>query len=332
MYIKQAVLHILDKDAGNLFLSQEVMDLSHPMLRGYLDKLLGKVGKAEVKKAQLNATGFVVNLVTDASKSLVEKSSELANKIFDVIAPAEMIPAADYLFFEASDDQDQLFFGMLRLDYSSHMTHFLSAEQGIVNQIVAHHAILPTATTMPTEVFLLNVATLDYQLLEKQYVVEGKKTSYLSELVLEIEPPKAAPQQLKQIKKVVADVAKQYDEPSYLALATTQKVMLQQLEVQHEINAEEVAQAVFKDNLGAQEAVREILTKREVPNVIEVNNIPKYEKRYSKQKFKLANGIELLVPTDLYDDPDVIEFVNNPDGSISVVIKNVENILNGFNG
>ena len=47
MYIHQAILHILDKDAGNLFLSQEAMDLSSPLIRTYLDKLLTKVQKAE---------------------------------------------------------------------------------------------------------------------------------------------------------------------------------------------------------------------------------------------------------------------------------------------
>ena len=55
MYIHHAILHILDKDAGNLFLSQEAMDLSSPLIRTYLDKLLTKVQKAEPKRAKLEA-------------------------------------------------------------------------------------------------------------------------------------------------------------------------------------------------------------------------------------------------------------------------------------
>ena len=179
---------------------------------------------------------------------------------------------------------------------------------------------------------MLNLATGDYQILEKQYVIEGKRCLYLSERILEIAPPQAAPQQIKQIKKAVADTAKQFDQEPYQALATTQKVILQQLEEDHVINAEEITRQVFKDNLGAQDAVREALVKREVPTNIAVNNVPKYEKKYAKQKFKLANGIELMVPTELYDDPEVIEFINNPDGSISVMIKNVDTIVNAFNG
>ncbi|MCZ1331056.1 nucleoid-associated protein, partial [Enterococcus faecium] len=40
------------------------------------------------------------------------------------------------------------------------------------------------------------------------------------------------------------------------------------------------------------------------------------------------NGIELIVPVDVYRNPDLIEFVNNPDGTISVMIKNVDEVLN----
>ena len=332
MYIHQAILHILDKDAGNLFLSQEAMDLSSPLIRTYLDKLLTKVQKAEPKRAKLEADSALWTSLKDDQTSLIDKSTSLADKLFDLIGPAEEIAAADYLFFEASDDHEQRYFGLIRLDYSSQVTHFLSAESQLVNQLVMHHAILPSPTQTPSEFFLLNLATGDYQILEKQYVIEGKRCLYLSERILEIAPPQAAPQQIKQIKKAVADTAKQFDQEPYQALATTQKVILQQLEEDHVINAEEITRQVFKDNLGAQDAAREALVKREVPTNIAVNNVPKYEKKYAKQKFKLANGIELMVPTELYDDPEVIEFINNPDGSISVMIKNVETIVNAFNG
>ncbi len=52
------------------------------------------------------------------------------------------------------------------------------------------------------------------------------------------------------------------------------------------------------------------------------------EKKFGKQKLKLSNGIELIVPLDVYRDPNLIEFINNPDGTISVTIKNVEEVIN----
>ncbi|EQC77498.1 hypothetical protein HSIEG1_505 [Enterococcus sp. HSIEG1] len=36
----------------------------------------------------------------------------------------------------------------------------------------------------------------------------------------------------------------------------------------------------------------------------------------------------MIVPLDVYRDPNLIEFINNPDGTISVTIKNVEEVIN----
>ena len=39
-------------------------------------------------------------------------------------------------------------------------------------------------------------------------------------------------------------------------------------------------------------------------------------------------GIEIVFPTDYYQKTDLIEFQNNADGTISIVIKNVGKITN----
>lgn len=59
----------------------------------------------------------------------------------------------------------------------------------------------------------------------------------------------------------------------------------------------------------------------------EVESIPT---KLQRQKLKLDNGIEITIPLDLFYDPDVIELSNNPDGTISVTIKNIESIKNMF--
>ncbi|MCW6676714.1 nucleoid-associated protein [Aerococcaceae bacterium NML180378] len=332
MYIQQAILHILDKDSGNLLVSEHVMDLSDVLVREYINKLIKKVSHSDIKAGSLTQEAYIYHYVQNEQHSFIEKSIDLANKIYDIIAPAEEIPAADYVFFEARDDEEAAWFGFIRLDYSSQYTHFLDAQAGITNQLVRHNAIFPSATRKPTEAFLLNVTTGEYQLLEKRYVIEGTKQLYLSEQVLRIEPPEAAPQQIKQIKKVITQVAKQFDEPTYEVLASAQQIIYEQLEEEHVIESEAVLEQVFQHNEAARMTACNLAQERELPSKIAVNNIPKYEKKYSKQKFKLANGIEITIPAELYGNRDVVEFVNNPDGSISVLIKNVEDIKNQFNG
>ncbi|GMA69784.1 hypothetical protein GCM10025879_10300 [Leuconostoc litchii] len=48
------------------------------------------------------------------------------------------------------------------------------------------------------------------------------------------------------------------------------------------------------------------------------------------QKFKLDSGIEISIPINVYQDLSKVEFVNNPDGTVTLMIKDIETILNKF--
>jgi hypothetical protein len=45
-------------------------------------------------------------------------------------------------------------------------------------------------------------------------------------------------------------------------------------------------------------------------------------------KIKTDTGIEIIVPAECLENNDYIEFVSNPDGKISISIKNIGKILN----
>ena len=49
-------------------------------------------------------------------------------------------------------------------------------------------------------------------------------------------------------------------------------------------------------------------------------NLAKFLKNLAN-KVKMDNGIELIVPLDVYRNGDLIEFVNNPDGTVSIMLK-----------
>ncbi|MBF6978734.1 nucleoid-associated protein [Aerococcaceae bacterium zg-BR22] len=330
--IQQAILHILDKNSGNLLLSDKLMDLEDGYVQDYINRLVVKIQKSDIKFDDLSMSSKLYARVMDGQADFIELTRDIAQQIYAIIAPAENIPAADYLFFEGKDELEETFFGILRLDYQTSFTHYLEMEDGVRNQIIQNHAILPAPTQKPSEAFLLNKSTMRYELLEKRYEIEGQKTFYFSEHIIGIESPATTPTHIKQIRKTVNSVAKRFDEPSYEAMAMAQKVIYEQLDESNEIDAETVIERVFEHNEGAKTAAKEEIVEKFVPEKIVVTNVPKYEKKYSMQKFKLANGIELSIPIDLYDNKDIIEFINQPDGSISVIIKNVEAIVNKFNG
>ncbi len=114
-------------------------------------------------------------------------------------------------------------------------------------------------------------------------------------------------------------------------MADLKEAVYDTIEEKGHIDVSEVAQKVFKDNITAQLSFQEEVRLKqgfvpEAPMMRDVREIS--EKKFGKQKLKLSNGIELIVPLDVYRDPNLIEFINNPDGTISVTIKNVEEVIN----
>jgi len=317
MLINEAVLHILDKNSGNLLLSQAPLQLSDPFLIEYITKLVDKIKKGDPHIGQLASSEPLLGYLVDEGISFLEKTQQLSDKLFALIAPAEEIGPADYLFFTGTSDTGGTLFGMIRLDYSSKVTHFVDYEgEAVSNTILQNHAILPNATQKPSEAFIVDLSNGNYHLIEKKVVITA---------------PVTTKEQIKEIKKTVTHIAKKHDEEPYKALATTQQAIFHQLEEQDEIDAAAIFDKVFEEKPLAREAAQLAITEERVPEKIAVTNVPKYERKYSKQKFKLDNGIEITIPSEIYENKEMVEFINNPDGSVSVLIKNIESILNKFN-
>jgi hypothetical protein len=51
-------------------------------------------------------------------------------------------------------------------------------------------------------------------------------------------------------------------------------------------------------------------------------------KKFENQKLSLSNGIELIVPNNIYQDAESVEFIQNEDGTYSILIKNIQDITN----
>ena len=50
---------------------------------------------------------------------------------------------------------------------------------------------------------------------------------------------------------------------------------------------------------------------------------PFIQREFKAQRFKAENGVELKFPAKLIQDPDQVQMTTNPDGSITITLKNL---------
>ncbi|MGC6767578.1 nucleoid-associated protein [Enterococcus sp. LJL128] len=330
IYLKKAVLHIIDRETGTPVFSENELDLTTEYIRIYLTNKVNKLSTAQTKTGILIQESSFVDKMNGIPTDFISKSQQLVQHWYDIYSSSEDGPSADILVILYEEDTI-LHLAMLKLNYKENYTHFVDYEnESVYNKLIINRAILPSKTQKPDEGIIINLDTLSYELLEKRYEFSGEKLWYFSEKVIESQPAPSLEENIKEIKKAVKRIGKKYDEDEFELIASVKEAVYESIEETGTIDNQQIAEQVFKENISArmayQEEVNESKFVDKTPPVREAREIS--EKKFGKQKLKMDNGIELIVPIEVYRNSDLIEFVNNPDGTVSITLKNIEKISN----
>jgi len=332
IHIKNAILHILDTSINLPVLSNKEIDINGEITE-FLEKHINKIlTDTNLKKAQFIGE---INIVRDMCREIktdesffTEASRTLANIIFDIMLKNIDIISGDLVccLFYINNEQ---YLGILKLNYKTAFTHYVNQmEEGATNSIIRHKTLLPTEGQKIDEAILISLESDEIRLIERAYEINGAKEFYLSQYLLKCTTDLSDNQKLKIIDKVTQKINKKYYDEDFDKMAKLKKVVSQGIEDSNEICIEAIAEEIFDTNLAVREEyIQEIqkagLTDKsiQIPEKI-------VEKKFKTHKIRTDTGIEINFPLSYYDNTEMIEFSNNPDGSISIIIKNVSKITN----
>ena len=332
IHINTAVLHILDTSVNFPVLSDKEIELSGELAE-FLEKHISKTfDDTNLKKAQFigeaNTVRDMCNALKEDSGCFMEATRAIAAMTFDFmlknidIAPGDLICC----HFLAGNES---YLGLLKLNYKTGFTHYVSQmEEGAVNSIIRHRTLLPSDGQKVDEAVLISLETGEIKLIEKAYEINGTKEFYLSSYLINCTTDLSDNQKLKIIDKVTQKISKKYYDEDFDKVAKLKKVVSEGLEEKNEIRVDEIAQEVFETNLAVREEYIQEIQKAGLTE--EAITVPEKlaEKKFKTHKIKTDTGIEINFPLRYYDNREMIEFANNPDGSISIIIKNVGKIIN----
>lgn len=331
--IKKAILHILDSFQEAPVLSAKELEIDHEVSE-FLEKHIAKVWNDEaLKKATFEADDNLVfnkcNELNQKEAMFAEISSILANRLFSIMKQNPDIPSGDLIFalFEVASDT---YLGMFKLNYRNSFTHFVSTTgEGNSNQLIKQKNTLPGESQKVDEGVIVNLVNFDIKLLEKQYEIGEKKEYYLAKYFLKGKSELSYKQKLKVLDKAVSKVSKEHLIEDFKTKAKLKSSLSETLEETNEIRIDKVADKVFGENNALKrEYIEEVKKAGLVENTLNVPETSNPGKKFSTQKLKTDSGIEINFPSHYYDNQDFLEFINNPDGTMSILIKNVNKVMN----
>lgn len=330
--IKRAVLHILDKNSGIPILSKEELETGEE-LGDYLFKHIERILEdSNTKKARFadeeNNLLNLFKLLNDNEEDFLPITSDAANKLFALMQKHADIPSAD-LICCLFDVEGRRHIGILKMNYKEGFTHWVhSSEEGNVNTIIRHQTLLPQEGQKLEECILIDLSDFSIRLLEKQFEINGEKEFYLSKDYLQCSCKLSDNAKLKILDKVTKNINKKYFDEDFEKAIKMKKAVSESFEESAAISIEKVADKVFDKNT---EVRREYIEEVRKAGLVD-NEIPLpdklIEKKFKTQRIKTDSGIEIDFPLEFAGNRDKIEFVNNPDGTISIIIKNVSRITN----
>lgn len=323
---KNAILHILDVNASMPVYSQQELELSEEAIEGFILAHTEKLfHDKSARHGEFNEQSPLLDVIKAADISFMERSIAVSNILYEIMKKHVDIPSADLLVAEILVDGVP-YLVIIKLNYREGYTHYIdNTDSGVNNKIIVHKVIFASETQKIDEGALINLNDLSMKVVEKEYLIDGQKRCYFSEIYLGCRTNLSQRESLKVINTAVKDIAKKYYDDDFEKSTILRSAIYDNLEEQGAIDVEVIAETAFRDN---QQIKKEYIEKVKGAGVTDKVVIPgeNPEKGFSKCKFKTDNGIELNIPMDVYRNSELIEFINNPDGTVSILIKQVNKL------
>lgn len=332
MLVKEAILHIFDPKLNEPVYSKLSLDLSDEKLVKYLMEIIEKTfNSKKLRQAQLDEEASFTQRMIDLAHDFQNASRIYAGQIFGLMGRNPDIPLADLLFvhFALSDGP---YLACFKLNHQPHYTHLVDqVEAGLFNQLLLHQTVLPLSKQAVDECFMF---AIDRQLCfyqEKKHFLEetGEKETYFSSYFLKIEGDPTLADQIRVVKRAVEKTSKLYNDEAYTVLARAKEETVKRVIDSQMLDQKDLASAIFPKEPAKQQTYLKQTAEMGLPER-SVAPSSGLTSRMNRQKLQFANGIELLVPLELFNDPDIIEIKNKPDGTVDILVKNIESIKNMF--
>lgn len=331
--LQQVIVHIMDSTMGMPVLSDQILDWG-PDLGDFLRAHIFRVMESdEARQCVFQEDSVVGELLKDrreaawSPEEFVDLTRKIGEHLYGIMNKNIDIPPADLFAIRYRMEQKD-FLALLKMNYKTSYTHMTDSDPwGNTNSIIKQKAILPGENQKLAEAAVIDLTELSIRLVEKKYEINGVKTNYFSQNFLQCRGPMSPKSRLAVVARAVEDVQKKfYQESEQFEVQMETKSIINQALEEGSFAVPVLIDRIFREQ---EEMKEEVVKKLDKYNLSEAQVEPKNPstgKKYEKQNLITDTGIEIRIPMDQYNNKDSVDFITNPDGTISVLIKNIGSI------
>lgn len=331
--IKRAVLHILDGNSGVSVFSDEELDTSDASINNFISKHIEKVYEdASLRSGEFSDnSGFKYQLrefIKDES-TFISLSQFIAKRMYEGITQSDKPDSSDLIVCECILNERPTI-AVLKCDNKIGYTHQVMQDEGKVkNQIINHYAILPTTTQKIAECAFVSLEDMTIKYKGKKRNIDGETTDLIADILLECIYDISSRESVNAVKKIAKKVTEENGGDAIETMSKMKEYITENIEEGERtyIETQKVAEKIFDGKPGMRDEFMQKIEKANVPQKVEMNSYVT-KKLSSNVKIVTDIGVELTFPAEYYQNSDYVSFINNEDGTISIQINNIGEVIN----
>ena len=329
--IKQAILHILDASHQIPIISEREMDVNDAMINTYITRIIERVydDSAYRKGEFMSNSGLKhhMNEYKSGGENFIELSANIANRLFDALKNTEDPKPCDIVVCSVMiNERDSI--AILKLDNKVGVTHRVDKdEDGILCNLINHYAILPAMTQKIGEYAFIMLDDLSIRYRGGNYKIDGEKADLFADILLECDYEISSREAVNTVTRAAKRVTAENGGDMMETAARMKECVIDSIEERENLDTEKIANHIFDGRPAMLGEFKAKMENGNVPPQIEVN---KYVTKKITSDIKLTTdiGVELSFPAEYYNNADYVDIINNDDGTISIVIRNIGELTN----
>lgn len=328
--IDKAILHILDFKSGMTVYSDEELTVQGSIETFLLKHIEKSWHSQEAKPGKFYDDSNMQQEFKEylaGNIDFIAFSKNIAKTLENAFIHAEEMTSVDVIVADVRiDDKRQL----VVFNSNSHIGYIHQVNQtesGIRNDIINHYSIMPNPNQKIAEFAFITADSKDILVACKKYTIDGNTIYVFPEMLLECNLAPSPKEAIKNLSKTAEKVAEAYGQDKIATEAAVKSYVTENMQAGDELDLKEAGKELFKGNTAMQADFDAAIKDAGFTEPVKMNQEATL-KKMCKHKLKTDTGIELTIPTDYFTDTEFVEFNNNPDGTLSITLKHISNIVN----
>ena len=333
MKINHAILHILDFDSAVNVMSARELDIDTRAVRQFLTSHLrrARTSPDNRRAAFADSSAFAGELKAFlfGDRDFIDFSQQIAEFIGGELAKCEKPESTDVVVADFEDDDDVRWFAILLMTSRMAFMHEVDREGGEVrNDIARHYAILPNPSQKVSSFAVVRASTMEVMYQDKKRKIAGEDTMLIPDGLLQCVTGVSGKEVIDTVTRIVEEVAEEHGANTAVALARAKEVVAERVEEDEELAPWDLADEIFEDEPAMKERFEAEMREERLPERVPVERSNVERAAVRNHKIRTDTGIEITFPAEMLKNTEYVQFVNEPNGLISIELKNIGSIEN----